>query len=152
MISARGGYISRRDGSELVCRVPAAQFEAVLVELRSFGRVLRDAVQAQDVTEQHRDLAIRLDNAKRSRDRLLILLEKAEKIEDLLKIESELRRLTEEIETMTAQLQNLESQIAHSTITVSFAMTTRSDEPARRRPSRFGWINSVGAEHVLRRF
>ncbi|MBI5850515.1 MAG: DUF4349 domain-containing protein [Planctomycetes bacterium] len=152
LIAGKGGWIERKDGAELRCRVPVAVFAEVLAELRAWGRVLRDVVQAEDVTEQHRDLGIRLDNARRSRERLLALLEKADKVEDLLKIESELRRLTEEIESMTAMLQGLESRVALATITVSFHAPQGTDRIARRRPSRFAWINAIGAEHVLRTF
>jgi hypothetical protein len=152
VIEGKGGWVERRDGGRLVARVPVDAFESVLGELRGFGRVLRDVVQAEDVTEQHRDLVIRLDNAKRARERLLALLEKAEKVEDLLKIEGELRRLTEEIESMTAVLQNLDGRIAHARIAVEFRAPAGTDRQARRRPSRFEWINRVGAEHVLRNF
>ncbi len=152
LIADKGGWIERKDGTLLRCRVPVAAFAVVLAELRAWGRVLRDVVQAEDVTEQHRDLGIRLDNARRSRERLLALLEKADKVEDLLKIESELRRLTEEIESMTATLQELESRVALATITVSFHAPQGADRIARRRPARFAWINAIGAEHVLRAF
>ena len=145
-----GGYLAVRGGSKLTCRVPVAAFDAFCAELRTAGSVIEDLVRVDDVTEQHRDLAIRLENSKRSRDRLLVLLEKAEKVEDLLKIEAEVRRLTDEIETMTAQLKDLDSKIAFSVVTVAF-ISAPSDLP-RRRASRFSWINSVGAEHVLHRF
>lgn len=149
-----GGYVSRRDGPSVLCRVPAAQFESFVDAVKAMGRVLHEAMQALDVTEQHRDLSIRLDNAKKSRERLLALLEKAEKVEDLLKIENELRRLTEEIERMTAELENLESRVALSSVTVTFRAVKSPDQPTpvRRRPSRFQWINVIGAENVLRSF
>lgn len=152
VVKSFGGWVSRRDGGLVVCRVPAPQFENFLAEIRGFGRVLRDSVQAADVTDQHRDLTIRLDNAKRARERLLALLERADKVDDLLKIENEVRRLTVEIEQMTAELENLDKRVAYSIVAVQFSSLQPVDRPTRRRPSQFDWINSVGAEHVLRRF
>jgi hypothetical protein len=152
-LTAVDGYVAQRDGHRLVCRVPAASFESFVAELRTLGRVLHESMQVVDVTDQHRDLVIRLDNAKHARDRLLALLERAEEVEDLLRIEAELRRLTEEIERMTAQLKSLDDRIAMSTVTVILETPAkRGPVPVERRPSRFHWINGVGAEHVLRYF
>lgn len=144
-----GGYVVRRQDAAVTCRIPAAGFEAALQALRAYGRVLAERLEAQDVTEEHRDLGIRLDNARRARDRLLVLLEKATVVDDLLKIEKELRRLTEEIETMEAQLQALEDRVAMATLVASFRAAPASASSAR---SRFAWINDVGVEQVLHGF
>ena len=98
------------------------------------------------------DLHIRLENAEKARTRILALLDRAQKMEEIIVLEKELRRLTEEIETMRAQLRGMDDQIAFSTITVEF----RSNAPeiygrVDREVSPFGWINQVGAEHALGR-
>ena len=152
-VNEMGGYLSRRANSTLTCRMPAARFDEFLEDLRAYGRVLSESMQARDVTMQHVDLGIRLDNARRSRERLLALLERAEAVEDLLKIEQELRRLTTEIERMEGELKLLDDQVAMSTVSVTFqpvAAPRTPDGPQKR--SRFTWINMTGAEYVLRWF
>lgn len=152
-VEESGGYLENRNGSKVTFRVPADRFEAAMTFCRTLGRVLDEGQQALDVTDQWRDLTIRLDNARRSRDRLLALLERAEAVEDILKIEQELRRLTTEIESMEAELKALEGRVSMATLTielVSASSPTPSDR--RTRPSRFEWINLVGADRAIRAF
>ena len=148
-----GGYVSQRTDATLTARIPAARFEPTLAHVRTFGRVLSESVRADDVTKQHTDLALRIDNARRARERLTELLGKASKIEDLLTIEKELRRLTEEIERMEGELKFLNDQVALATVKVEFrAIATPQGKPRTRAPSRFSWINRLGVEHVRRDF
>ncbi|MEW6743827.1 MAG: DUF4349 domain-containing protein [Planctomycetota bacterium] len=142
-----GGYLASRRDATVTCRVPAASFDLLMEELRQYGRVLSESLQARDVTEQHMDLAIRLENARKSRERLMALLDRATAVDDILKIEEQLRRLTEEIERTAGQLEYLESQIAFSTVTVTFKAVAAQSQQRQR--SYFDWVNMVGAEHVL---
>ena len=146
-----GGYVSQRLDATITCRIPALQFDAALAALRGYGRVTTESIGAQDVTDEARDLVIRLDNARRARERLLALMEKATAVEGLLAIEKELRRLTEEIERMEAEHKALQDRVAMATLSATFlaAAPSTSDES---RQSRFPWINALGVEHVLRSF
>ncbi|MBK8975683.1 MAG: DUF4349 domain-containing protein [Planctomycetes bacterium] len=153
LVTEAGGYVVQRDDLRIVARVPADRFDAALDAVRAMGRVLNESLRAMDVTEQHRDLTIRLENARKSRERLLALLERATEIEDVIKIEAELRRLTTEIETMSAELEALDLRIATSLLEVQFLAPDDVETPIDRdRPSRFRWINLVGPSHVLQRF
>ena len=106
--------------------------------------------QAEDVTEEFVYLGIRIDNARKSRDRLLAVLQKADKVEDILKVEAELRRLTEEIERMEGRTKFLADQVALSTLSATFqAMADAPVKKGARQPSRFPWINRIGAERVV---
>lgn len=144
-----GGFVASRHNTSVTCRVPAARFEDFLAAVRELGAVLDEQMTSSDVTDQHRDIRIRLENAKASRTRLLALLEKATDVEDILAIEKELQRLTEEIERATGQLAALDDKIAYSTVTVTFsAPAARGDAPRRPRPSDFQWMNALGVHKV----
>lgn len=147
-----GGWIAKRQDRVLVCRVPAAELEPFLASVRAQGRVLTESMEALDVTDQHRDLRIRLENARRARDRLLALLEQASDVEDVLAIEKELQRLTEEIERGEAELAALDERVAFSIVTVAFRAPDDAPATRERRPSPFGWLNQVGADRVARWF
>lgn len=150
---AAGGYLAKRADARLTVRIPAAKFHPFLAELPAYGRVLSESMSALDVTSKHTDLAIRLENAEKSRKRLLALLDRAEKMADVIQIETALRRLTAEIEQMKGQLKLLNSQITYSTVNVAFQANAPKAKPKRRRSnSRFGWINRIGIEQDLRRF
>jgi hypothetical protein len=151
-VSGWGGHLSTRVNAAITVRLPAARFQDAMAELRGSGRVLNESMQASDVTREHLDLGIRLENAQKSRDRLLALLQKAEKVEDMLKIEEQLRRLTEEIERMTGQLRFMNDQVAMSTITAAFQAVAQQPEDRRRTPNMFSWINQIGVEPLRRGF
>jgi hypothetical protein len=145
-----GGYLQSQQGSRYVVRLPVARFDDAFAALRGLGRVLREARAADDVTEEYVDLGIRLDNARKARERLLEVLAKAEKVEDILKVEVELRRLTEEIERMEGRRKFLADQVAMATLAAQFETASAPPSPPKRRHrSRFGWIQRVGAESMM---
>lgn len=146
-----GGYLQNQTGASLVVRLPAAKFDEAFAAVRALGRVLAESRQADDVTEEYVDLGIRLDTAKKARDRLLEVLQKAEKVEDILKVEAELRRLTEEIERMEGRRKFLADQVALATLRVTFQATAAAPPPPprSRQRSRFEWVNLVGAESMM---
>jgi hypothetical protein len=148
-----GGYLQNQTGSTVTVRIPAKNFEAAFVLLRGFGRVLNETRKADDVTEEFTDLGIRIDNARKSRDRLLEVLQKAEKVEDVLKVETELRRLTEEIERMEGRRKFLAEQVTMSVVRATFQAVAEAPPVRRsRQMSRFAWINAIGAERVMEDF
>lgn len=147
------GYLQTADLKKVTFRIPAANFDKAVEDISQMGVVTDKQIRAEDVTARYRDLQLRLEVAETSRKRLLAILEKAQKAEDILKIENEIRRLTEEIESMKAQLRTLADQIAYSTITVELtAKAPQVRHMPRRRASYFPWINRIGAEYVMRNF
>jgi Domain of unknown function (DUF4349) len=158
-VEALGGYVQSAQGdtssnhATITYRIPVAKFFELKAELPSYGQVLNDAVQAEDITKQLFDLEIRLDSATKSRDRLVELLKQAQKMEEILQIEGEIRRLTDEIEALKGQLRFLKDRAAFSTLTVQ--LYSNAPPPVtgpRRTYSRFNWINQVGPEKVLNEF
>jgi hypothetical protein len=148
-----GGYLQSQTGTAWTVRVPAARFDAAYEAAQEAGRVIAKRRRANDVSEEFVDLGIRLDNARKSRSRLLEILDKAEKVEDILKIETELRRLTGEIERMEGRMKFLRDQVAMSTLRAEFRSVQQAPVAGRQRHwSRFGWINRVGAAAVMEAF
>ncbi len=152
-VAAWGGHLQRQADHTLVVRVPSSRFEEAFQWVRAAGRVLAEARQAEDVTEEFVDLGIRLDTARKARERLLDVLKNAEKVEDILKVEAELRRLTDEIERMEGRRKLLADQVAMSTLEATFQPVTEVPVAKRvRTPNRFEWINRIGAERVMEDF
>lgn len=151
-VAAWGGHLQRQVDRTFVVRVPASRFEEAFTWVRESGRVLSESRQTDDVTDEFVDLGIRLDNARKARDRLLEVLKQAEKIEDILKVEAELRRLTEEIERMEGRRKLLADQVAMSTLEATFQPLTEAPAARRVRPSRFQWINRIGPDRVMEEF
>lgn len=149
-VNGLGGYLQSRSATTVTVRVPAGSFFSVLEGLRKSGTVTDEQVNAQDVTKKVFDIELRLQTAEESRKRLVEILKAATKIEDILRIETEIRRLTDEIEGMKGELRNLGDQVAFSTLTVSFYANAPAPRPyPDRTRSRFEWINQIGVEQVL---
>lgn len=152
-VKAAGGYLLQQTGNTLTVRVPAAAFDETFLALRGMGRVLGESREANDVTEEFVDLGIRIDNARKARERLLEILQKAEKVEDILKVEAEVRRLTDDIERMEGRKKFLADQVAMATLTATFVAKVEPAAPPppkrSRQISRFEWINEAGPESLL---
>lgn len=152
-VEAWGGYLQQQAGTTVTVRVPAKHFDEAFAAVRDAGRVLSESRQAKDVTEEFVDLGIRVDNARRSRDRLLEVLKLATEVEDILRVEKELRRLTEEIERMEGRLKFLRDQVTLSTLQAQFQSVAEAPKIRRQRQrSRFDWINRIGADAVMEGF
>lgn len=138
-----GGHLQESDASSVTVRVPAAAFEPVIAKISSLGEVVDSNIHAADVTEEMLDLGIRLENAKKARERLLEHLAKSDKVEDTLKIELELTRVTGEIERLEGRQRYLSSQIAMSTIRVDLN-TNQPQRSGDEFDTPFEWIARLG--------
>jgi len=149
-----GGHLSRQDAKAVTVRVPAAQFDAAFAAASAAGRVLHESREANDVTEEYVDLGIRLETATKARARLLEVLQKAERVDDILKVEAEIRRLSEEIERIEGRRKLLADQVALATLTVTFQAPADAPRPVHRprQGNSFAWIDRVGAEMLLEAF
>jgi hypothetical protein len=145
-----GGYVSQRTSKALTARVPAAKFRPAMERLGELGDVLDRSWEAQDVTDQVRDLDIRLRNSLGLRDRLEALLDEAESVEDALQIEAELERITLEIERIRGQLKSFEDRIAYSTIQIEFRARRTDEVPQEDFLLPFDWLNTLGLQSLLR--
>lgn len=142
---AEGGHLDRSTASSIAVRVPARRFEPVIARIEALGEIVGRSVVASDVTEEVFDLDIRLENARKARERLVAHLAQSRKISDTLKIEAELTRVTETIEQLEGRLRLLRSQVAFSTIRVDFS--ARLPEPTTSASPLglpFGWIEELG--------
>ncbi len=122
-----GGYVvsSKRwkDEERLVgiitIRVPAEDFGDVMEALRQLAvDVTHEDTSAKDVTEEYVDLSAKLGNLEATEEQLLRLMEKAERVEDILSIQKELSRTRGEIEQIKGRMQYLERTSATSLIRV----------------------------------
>ena len=144
-----GGYLESREDAHVVCRIPAERFRDFVATMPALGSIVSQSMRNQDVTRKYQDLNLHIETAEWSRRRVLALLEKAEKIEDILKLEEELLKLTAAIEGLKGTLRDLSEQIAYSKVEVFFQSRTPESKlgrPAAQSP--FAWINCVGVEQV----
>ncbi len=106
-------------------RVPDDKFDQALTELRELAvRVTSESTDSRDITEQYIDLQSRLKNAEATESQYLALLEKAEVVEDILKIYERLSWVRSDIEQIKGRMQYLERISSMSLISVNLEPVT----------------------------
>lgn len=124
-----GGYIQEKNlhnGSaysqhryrsvSLVIRIPADQADNFVEQISGESNIVSSSETVEDVTLQYVDTKSRIQALETERDRLLELLEQAESLEDILKIEQRLTEVRYALESYTSQMRTLENQVNYATI------------------------------------
>lgn len=134
-ITQSGGYILQFQdtryngeiGSSYTIKVPAAGFMPFIdrieqIEHRSFER----NIGGKDVSEEYVDLEARLKAKQLVEARLLEMMDKAAKADDLLKFSEQLGQVQEEIERIQGRLRYLDNNVAFSTVELSMYQTNQT--------------------------
>jgi hypothetical protein len=101
-------------------RIPSAQLDATLAELKTLGRVEAESQGGEEVTQQYVDLEARLANARHTEQRLSDLLrDRTGKLSDVLAFEKEIDRVRGEIESMEGQRKSLAKQVSYATLSAT---------------------------------
>jgi hypothetical protein len=132
-IAARfGGYLSSETSTHLIMRVPAPLIDDVVGELEKIGDVTSRSISVREVTAEHTDLTIRIDNLRNLRERLQALLREAKSVQEMLEVEKELARVSQELEQLEGQLRLLVNQVTLATIHIELEKAVR--------PGPVGWV------------
>jgi len=127
LASSSGGFVSATQSSDIggapsgsvTLRVPASSFEAVLNQVRGFGKVGAVTTKGEDVTAQYVDLQARIDALSAARQRHLAILAKASAVGDILAVQQQIDSLQSQLEQLQGQQKVLDDQARYGTLTVS---------------------------------
>jgi hypothetical protein len=129
ILKRRGGYFGQLNidsptGSARTLsgklRLPAAQLDAALAEIRALGHVYTESQNGEEVTAEFTDLEARLANSRHTEQRMADLLrERTGKLSDVLEAERELGRVRGEIEQMEAERKGLLKRVDYAIISLS---------------------------------
>ncbi|WP_174589717.1 DUF4349 domain-containing protein [Methanocella conradii] len=123
-----GGYVESsstwltaqdKKQTTITIKVPAAQYEQCLSQIKALGKVKSESSSGQDVTRQYIDLSARLKNLQAEEKQLSDIMGMSKNVTEVLMVEKEFYRVRGEIESTQAQLNYLGSQVDFSTITVT---------------------------------
>lgn len=131
--TARGGWVESADivgeggyrTATISIRIPAERFDETMTALRSLGIVTDEGVASQDVTEQLVDNEARMSAWRAQEERLIVLLENAATVEDIVDIERRISEVRTDIEYVAAAQRNLQNRVAASLIRVSLHLPRR---------------------------
>lgn len=105
----------------LTLRIPNEHFDNFIKDLsKGVDYFDRKNISIQDVTEEYIDVASRIKTKKALEARYLELLNKANKVSEMLEIERELATIREEIEAKEGRLKYLQNKVSMSTINIEF--------------------------------
>ena len=117
--------------STITVRVPQPEFFSVFSRIKALGKVLNENAGSEDVTERFIDLEARLKSSQREDLSLLSLLERADRVSEVLTIERELTRIRTELEQVQGQINFLERRVDLATIIVALSPPQlREGQPA----------------------
>ena len=111
-------YGGNSRGVELLARVPSGSLDNFLELAKQVGVVTGNSITETDVTASYVDTDRRLQAYQKQYDRVLAMMDKAETVEELITIESELSRLEMEIEENQGQLNYWDSRVGYSTVNI----------------------------------
>ncbi|MNQ52014.1 hypothetical protein D3C85_660160 [compost metagenome] len=113
----------------ITVRVPSQNFDSFLEAIsRGVSYFDEKNISSQNVTEEFIDLNSRLNTKRKLEARYLEILQKANKISEILEIEKQISTIREEIEAKEGQLKYLESRVSESTVTIEFYKTIAQKE------------------------
>ena len=100
-----------------ILRIPKEKVIAFNTELKLLAHMVSENSSVQNVTRYYNDTEARLETLEAQRKRLNELYEQAERIEDIINIESKLNDIIYQIESLKGELQYLDQEIDYSTVT-----------------------------------
>lgn len=127
MVAAAGGQVleesleeAKRESpnARLTARVPSAGAFDFLAHLGGLGVVRTRQINSRDVGKQYFDASLRVRNLEQVLDRYRDLLNKADSIDETLRVEAQIARISGEIESIKGELRWLKDRVARATIRV----------------------------------
>ena len=102
--------------SNLTIRVPKEQLDSFLDVVSEAGNIVNRSENVEDVTLAYVDMESRRDSLKTEHERLLVLLESAESLEDIITLEERLSDVRYQLESMESQLRTYDNKVDFATV------------------------------------
>lgn len=128
-VRSTGGYIASASEvqmflqikNEMVIRVPREKFDELLYRLSGYAdSVSQKNMTSEDVSEEFIDTKARMQAKEKVKDRYYDFLKQARNIDEVLKVQNEIRNLQEEIESAAGRINYIQNLAALSTIRLTF--------------------------------
>ena len=113
-------YSTLRKAS-ITVRVPSEKYDEAMFGLTKLGTVVRQTTNGTDITDQYTDTETRVRNLKIQETRILELIMKAMKLEEIVTLEGRLSDLRYQIESMENSLKNFDRLLEYSRITLQIS-------------------------------
>lgn len=105
--------------SDYSIRIPQENLEDFVNEVMEIGNIIAKNRNKLDITKQYKDSESRLKVLEVKEERILTLLEVAEKIEDIIVLENQLSDVIYQKESLIQELAGMDDRVNYSTINLS---------------------------------
>ncbi len=147
-----GGYVenSEVNGSasdhlnrdaDLTLRIPANQMDQMLSMIEANANVIYSSSSIDNVTLQYVDLQSHIKALRTEQETLLELIGKAEKLKDIIALQSQLTEVRYEIESYESQLRTYDNLVDYSTLNLTISEVERTSTMT---PVKAGFWEEVG--------
>ncbi|WP_313755725.1 DUF4349 domain-containing protein [Tissierella sp.] len=102
--------------SEYTIRIPKENLNQFVIDLKEIGNIISENTSKADITKQYKDTKSRLRVLEIKEGRILDLLKKAEKMEDIIALEDQLSNIIYEKENLTANIMDMDDKVNYSTV------------------------------------
>ena len=123
-------YYGGRKSANYTIRVPEANLNFFLAGVEGIATVTNKTVGEEDVTLSYVDTEARIKTLQIEQERLLALLEKADDLEYIIKLEQRLSEVRYNIESFQSRLRTYDDKITYSTVKIYVYEVTRVQEKA----------------------
>jgi hypothetical protein len=147
-IATYGAYISNEQQqqddaqitNEISIKVPVDRFEDLISYLTGDkkNKVLTRQITSADVTAEYADTRSRLETRKQVRDKYQQFMSNAGKIDDVLRLQSEINSITEDIEAAAGRVKYLSHQASYSTINLRYFQVLDASKAGYEKEPGFG--------------
>ncbi|MET8828004.1 DUF4349 domain-containing protein [Streptomyces sp. NPDC004610] len=132
--------------TDVTLRVPAERYDEILGDLEGVGsgKLLERSTKAEDVTDQVVDVESRIQSQRASVTRIRELMDRAERLSDVVTLEGELSRRQADLESLLARQSSLEDRTTLATIALTLTETpvdrdAKDDDPGFLDALSGGW-------------
>ncbi len=114
-------YYSRTNSrnGHIVARIPKDKLKDFVELVKESGNVINETSSSDNVTLQYVDTQSRKTSLEIEQERLWAILEKTEKLEDIVTLESRLSSIRYELQMYETELRTIDNKVDYSTVTIS---------------------------------
>ena len=138
--NSRYGYI--------VARVPKGKLVEFVELVKENGNVINETSSSDNVTLQYVDTLSRKKSLEIEQERLWALLEKTEKLEDIVTLESRLSSIRYELQMYETELRTIDNKVDYSTVTISINEVERMTPTTEEKETVFTRIKNGFSESI----
>lgn len=117
-LSGKRLYSNANRNGSIIARIPKNKIDEFVGIIKDSSNVVNESESAKNVTLDYIDTESRKKALEIEQERLFAILEKAEKLEDIVTLESRLSSIRYELQSYESQLRMYDNQVDYGTVTL----------------------------------